>query len=123
MTINDDLTEVIIGCAFDVHNVLGGGFLEKVYENALLYELVKRDIRVRQQAPLSVMYKGKTVGEYFANLLIEDVIVCELKAVSFITKQHEVQVVNYLAASSLDIGLLINFSSSVEVKRKYKLEK
>ena len=121
MSINDDLTKVIIGCAFNVHNILGKGFLEKVYENALMRELEGKGVKVQQQFPLSVLYKGEIVGEYFADLLLEGTIICELKAVSLITKQHEAQLVNYLTATGLDTGLLINFSSSVEVNRKYRL--
>ncbi|MDT8404913.1 GxxExxY protein [Sulfuriflexus sp.] len=121
MSIKDDLTEVIIGSAFEVHNVLGSGFLEKVYENALQHELVRRGLKVQQQAPLSVRYKEKSVGEYFVDLLVEDKVICELKAVSLPTKQHEAQLVNYLTATGVDTGLLINFSDSVIVKRKYRL--
>lgn len=121
MSIKDDLNEVIIGSAFEVHNVLGSGFLEKVYENALQHELVRRGLKVQQQAPLSVRYKEKSVGEYFVDLLVEDKVICELKAMSSPTKQHEAQLVNYLTATGVDTGLLINFSDSVIVKRKYRL--
>jgi GxxExxY protein len=121
MSIKDDLTEVIIGSAFEVHNVLGSGFLEKVYENVLQHELVRRGLKVQQQAPLSVRYKEMSVGEYFVDLLVEDTVICELKAVSSPTKQHEAQLVNYLTATGVDTGLLINFSDSVIVKRKYRL--
>ena len=123
MSIKDELTGVIIGSAFEVHNILGSGFLEKVYENALQQELVSRGLKVQQQAPLSVKYKEKAVGEYFVDLLVEERAVCELKAVSSTTKQHEAQLVNYLTVTGLDTGLLINFSDSVVVKRKYRLAK
>lgn len=123
MSIKDDLTEVIIGSAYEVHNVLGSGFLEKVYENALHHELVRKGLKVQQQVPLTVNYKDKIVGEYFADLLVEDTVVCELKAVALLTKQHEVQLVNYLTTTGIDVGLLINFSGGVAVKRKYRLAK
>jgi len=115
-----ELTEQIIGCAYRVHRTLGTGFLEKVYENAMILELRKLGLNVAQQVPLAVYYEGQQVGEYFADLLIEDVIVCELKANENLSKQHEVQLVNYLAASRKDVGLLINFGSSVTVKRKVR---
>jgi GxxExxY protein len=120
MSIKDDLTEVIIGSAFEVHNILGNGFLEKVYENALHYELVRKGLKAQQQVPLTVNYKEEIVGEYFADLLVEDTVICELKSVALLTKQHEVQLVNYLTTTGVDIGLLINFSESVAVKRKYR---
>jgi GxxExxY protein len=97
---------------------LGAGFLEKVYENAMIIELRKLGLNVTQQVPLPVYYEGQQVGEYFADLLIEDVVVCELKANENLSKQHEIQLVNYLAASRKDVGLLINFGSSVTLKRK-----
>jgi GxxExxY protein len=117
---DEALTEIIIGAAFKVHNSLGPGFLEKVYENAMRIELGKRGIKVKQQEPINVFYEGQAVGEYFADLLVEDRIIVELKAIQSLTRQHEVQLVNYLAATGIDIGLLINFGSSVQVKRKYR---
>ena len=85
-----DLTEKIIGCAYSVHNVLGAGFLEKVYENALALELTEQGLQFKQQARLGVHYRGREVGEYFADLLIERRLICELKAVEVLTRQHEV---------------------------------
>lgn len=113
------LTHRIIGCAFKVHNVLGAGFLEKVYENALVIELRGCGLKVSQQVPLKVMYGDNVVGEYFADLLVEGRILCELKAVRRITTEHEVQLVNYLTATGIDVGLLLNFGSSVEVRKKF----
>ena len=115
-----DLTGVVIGCAFKVHNTLGIGFLEKVYENALYIELAKHKLRVQQQTPITVYYEGEPVGEYFADLLVEDNVIVELKAVRDLRKEHEVQLVNYLTATGIDTGLLINFGPSVQVKRKYR---
>ncbi len=115
-----DLTEKIIGCAYSVHNVLGAGFLEKVYENALALELTEQGLQFKQQARLGVHYRGREVGEYFADLLIERRLICELKAVEVLTRQHEVQLVNYLAATGIDTGLLINFGTKVTVRRKFR---
>ena len=116
----EELSERVIGCCFRVHNGLGSGFLEKVYENALMIELTKHGLRARQQVPLVVKYEGQPVGEYFADMLVEDALVCELKACERLLTEHEVQLVNYLAAIGLDAGLLINFGRSVTVKRKFR---
>jgi len=117
---NNDLTHAIIGCAYKVHNALGAGFLEKVYENALRIELERLGLRVKQQEPLSVRYEGHVVGEYFADLWVDERVVIELKAVQELVKRHEVQLVNCLAATGIDCGLLLNFGSSVQVKRKFR---
>lgn len=114
------LTEKIIGCAFEVHNILGPGFLEKVYENALRIELLKQGLQVKQQTPVNVYYKGEIVGDYYADLWVEDSVIVELKAVRTLAKEHEVQLVNYLTSTSIDTGLLINFGPSVQVKRKFR---
>lgn len=116
----NDLTQTIIGCAYKVHNTLGPGFLEKVYENALRIELQKAGLRVKQQQPINVRYDGEIVGEYYADLWVEERVVVELKASVTLAKEHEVQLVNYLAATGINDGLLINFGSSVQVKRKYR---
>ena len=116
----DEVTNRIIGCCFKVHQALGAGFLEKVYENALMIELERCGLRARQQVPVSVRYEGRTVGEYFADILVEDRVVCELKANETLLKEHEVQLVNYLTSTGIDIGLLINFGRSVTVKRKFR---
>jgi GxxExxY protein len=117
---DDEITEKIIGCAFEVHNRLGPGFLEKVYENALCIELRKAGLTAKQQEPIKVYYDGLVVGDYVADLLVEDRIIVELKAVLALTKAHELQLVNYLSATIIDTGLLLNFSSSVQVRRKYR---
>jgi len=119
MTVNE-LTEKVIGCAYRVHNELGAGFLEKVYENALRIEVAEAGLAVKQQRPIPVLYHGEAVGDFFADLMVEDRLIVELKAVQKLAKEHEVQLVNYLAATGIDDGLLINFGSSVEVKRKYR---
>ena len=117
---DDDLTQKIIGCAYKVHNTLGPGFLEKVYENALRIELEKLGLRVKQQEPISVEYEGQVVGEYYADLWVDERVVVELKAAQALAKEHEVQLVNYLTATRIDLGLLLNFGSSVQVKRKFR---
>jgi len=116
----DDLTQKIIGCAYKVHNTLGPGFLEKVYENALRIELKKIGLLVRQQEPICVMYAGQVIGEYYADLWVDKRVVVELKATQTLSREHEVQLVNYLTATGVDIGLLINFGPSVRVKRKFR---
>jgi GxxExxY protein len=101
----DDLTHLIIGCAYKVHNTLGPGFLEKVYENALRIELEKAGFRVKQQEPINVIYEGQIVGEYYADLWVNERVVIELKAALVLAKQHEVQLVNYLTATGIKGGL------------------
>jgi GxxExxY protein len=117
---DDGLTRKIIGCAYKVHNALGTGFLEKVYENALRIELEKLGLRVKQQEPIHVWYDGQVVGEYYADLWIDDRVVVELKAVQTVVKEYEVKLVNYLTATMMDTGLLLNFGPSVQVKRKFR---
>ena len=116
----DEITDRVIACCFRVHKALGPGFLEKVYENALMVELEKHGIQVRQQIPIAVKYEDRVVGEYFADILVEERVICELKANESLAKEHEVQLVNYLTATGLDIGLLVNFGRSVTVRRKYR---
>jgi len=103
---------------FDVHNVLGSGFLEKVYENALVKEFRLRDISVETQKEIIVTYKGENIGKYYADLLVESKIIIELKAVEHLTRLHEAQLLNYLKATGIKLGYLINMGSkSVEYKR------
>ncbi len=112
------VTEQIIGCAFTVANTLGHGFLEKVYENALAYELRKAGLRVSQQQGIQVHYEDVVVGEYVADLLVEDRVIVELKAVKALDDTARAQCVNYLKATRMEICLLINFGQPrVDVKR------
>ena len=114
----DSLTERVLGAVFEVPNTLGAGFLEKVYQHALMRELALRSIRASAQASLAVTYKGHHVGEYFADILVEDVLVVELKCVDRLANQHTAQCLNYLRASNLGLCLLVNFQNSkVEWKR------
>jgi GxxExxY protein len=117
---NDDLTKKIISCAYKVHNKLGAGFLEKVYENALRIELEKLGLKVKQQEPISIEYEGHVVGEYFADLWVDERVVVELKAAQTLAREHEIQLVNYLTATKINLGLLLNFGPSVQVKRKFR---
>ncbi len=117
---DEDLTHKIIGCAYKVHNALGPGFLEKVYENSLRIELEKLGLEVKQQEPINVLYEGQVVGEYYADLWVDGRVVIELKASQVVVKRHEVQLVNYLAATGIDCGLLLHFGDSVQVKRKFR---
>jgi GxxExxY protein len=118
----NDRTDVIIGCAYKVHNTLGGGYLEKVYENALKIELEKQAFKVEQQFPIPVFYEGVNIGDFYADLLVDSTIIIGLKAVEALHARHEAQLVNYLTATQIDDGLLINFgSSSVQIKRKYRV--
>ncbi len=112
------LTRRIIGAAFEVHKELGPGFLEKVYETALLQELTSRDVRSEAQAPIPVSYKGQPIGVYFADLLVEKVVICEIKAIEGLLDIHESQLLHYLKATGLRVGLLINFGTPrVQLKR------
>ncbi len=116
-TVNS-ITERIIGCAFTVSNTLGTGFLEKVYENALALELRRAGLTVEQQAPIRVHYQGELIGDFAADLLVENCILVELKAVKALDEAHMAQCINYLAASGLKVCLLLNFGrSKLEVKR------
>ena len=117
---DDALTREIIGCAYKVHHALGAGFLEKVYENALRIELIKLGHKVKQQEPINVTYEGHIVGQYFADLWVNEVVVLEIKAVQMLAKIHEVQLVNYLTATGIETGLVLNFGSSVQVRRKFR---
>ena len=120
MEINN-LTYRVIGCAYKVHNILGSGFLEKVYENALKLELNKQGIFVFQQPKLPVFYEGQRVGLYFPDLWIEGQLIIEIKAALTLAPEHEAKLLHYLAATNVDNGLLINFGESVQIKRKYRI--
>ena len=114
----NQITEKIIGAAYEVSNILGCGFLEKVYENALVKELRLLNIGVEQQKEISVFYKGKNVGEFYADLYVEDYVLVELKAVKQLTEIHQAQLMNYLKATNKKLGLLINFGApKVQIKR------
>ncbi len=115
---HSDVTEKIIQAYYHVYNALGYGFLEKVYENALAIELRKRGLRVEKQAPIKVYYEGEEVGDYYADLLVEGCVIVELKAAEALAEEHHAQVINYLKATTIEVGLLVNFGPKPEVKRK-----
>lgn len=116
--LHSELTEKIIGEAFKVYNKLGQGFLEKVYENALVKKLRDTGIKAEQQFPIKVLFEDTVVGEYCTDILVEDKVIVELKAVEAINSVFEVQLVNYLKATGIEVGLLINFGKKLEIKRK-----
>lgn len=116
-----DVTEVIIGCAYRVYNKMGFGFLESVYEKCLLIELREAGLDAESQKTITVYYDGEIVGEFVADIIINDTIILELKSVRRVIRAHEVQMVNYLVATGKPIGLILNFGErKVEVKRKVK---
>ena len=116
--LHSELTREIIACFYHVYNQLGYGFLEKVYENAMSYELRKRGLAVVQQAPISVWYDGQRVGEYYADMLVEDKVLLELKSTNYLADEHMAQLLNYLKATGREIGLLLNFGPKPEIRRK-----
>lgn len=117
MEINQ-ITEKIIGCAYTVSNTLGVGFLEKVYENALIHEIKKAGLEIKHQYPIKVLYDNVVVGDYEADILVEDSVLVELKAVKSFDDAHMAQVMNYLKATGLKICLLINFGKpKIQIKR------
>jgi GxxExxY protein len=116
--LHEEITSDIIAAFYTVYNALGYGFLEKVYENALAIELSKRKHNVRQQIPIRVYYEGLAVGDYFADMLIDDKVIIELKAAQEITSGHEAQLINYLKATKIQVGLLLNFGPKPAFKRK-----
>lgn len=113
-----ELTELIICCFYNVYNRLGVGFLEKVYENALLIELRKSGLEAASQQPISVYYDSQLVGEYFADIVVENKVIIELKVVAALTDAHEAQLLNYLKATNFKVGLLLNFGPEPQIKRK-----
>ena len=114
----NDLTQLIIGCAMRVSNELGVGFLEKVYENALSIELRKQGLNVEQQKLLIVYYDGQVVGDYCADILVNDCVLLELKSATAIDPAHQAQLLNYLKSTGLKIGLIINFGTPrLQIKR------
>jgi len=118
MNIND-LTYKINGAIFEVSKVLGTGFLEKVYEQALLVELRNQGLRADSHVPIEINYKGERVGEYFADIVVEEAVMLELKAVETLQKIHEAQLLNYLKATGYKIGLLVNFSHPKAVIKRF----
>ena len=118
---HEKLTETIIGRAMQVHRTLGPGFLESVYQKALAHELGKAGLRVECEKPIQVRYDGVLVGDFAADMLVEELVMVENKAVQTLASAHEVQLVNYLTATGVEIGLLLNFGGEkLEFKRKHR---
>lgn len=116
--LHKELTSEIISAFYKVYNVLGFGFLEKVYENALKCELEKMGFKVDKQKPITVYYDNSIVGEYFADLIVENKVIIELKAAEVLIEEHELQLINYLKATEIEVGLLLNFGKKPEIRRK-----
>ena len=116
--IHEETTSKIIGAFYTVYNTLGYGFLEKVYENAMVIELRKLGLDCAKQHPIKVKYEGNIVGDYFADIIVENTVILELKAAEAIVEEHELQLINYLKATEIETGLLLNFGKKPEFKRK-----
>ena len=116
--IHQDLTQKIINCYFKVYNKLGYGFLEKVYENALFYELKNDGLYCEKQKAIKVYYDTILVGEYYADIIVNESVILELKAAENIAEEHEFQLINYLKATNIEVGLLLNFGKQPQFKRK-----
>lgn len=115
----EELTYQINGAIFEVNKVLGAGFLEKVYENALFIELNSRGLKVECQVPITVEYKHNTVGEYIADMVVENLLLIEIKAIEALQKVHEAQILNYLKATGYKVGLLVNFTHPKAVIKRF----
>ena len=115
---HSDLTEKIIKAFYKVHAVLGYGFNEKVYENALVIEMKKLGLSAEPQKQIQVYYENELVGDYFADIVVNDTVIIELKAVRALAEEHEAQLLNYLKATRIEVGLLLNFGPKSELKRK-----
>ena len=114
----ENTTRNIIGAFYEVYNHLGTGFLEKVYENALLFELRSRGLKANAQSPIKVWYKGEVVGAYLSDIVVEKKVLCEIKAIQILRPEHEAQLINYLKATGLKFGLLLNFGPKPEIMRR-----
>lgn len=111
-------TDEIIEAFYEVYNTLGYGFLERVYQNALYQELKRRGFDCKAQYPIKVFFKGQEVGEYYADVLVNECIILELKAVDTLCKEHELRLINYLKATDMEVGLLLNFGERPQIRRK-----
>lgn len=116
--LHSEITDKIIKAFYKVYNTLGYGFLEKVYENAMAIELRKEGFEILQQKNIKVYYEEEVVGDYYADLVVNDSVIVELKAASSICEEHEAQLLNYLRATDIEVGMLLNFGKKAEFKRK-----
>lgn len=121
--LHKNLTEQIINCFYKVYNTLGYGFLEKVYENAFTIELQKKGLEIKCQHPINVFYDNKVIGEYFADIVVNNMIILELKANATIKNEHEIQLMNYLKATEMEVGFVFNFGHEPEYSRKVFMNK
>ncbi len=112
------LTDKIIRGFYNVYNTLGHGFLERCYEQAMLMELEHLGLQATAQVPLEVFYKSKSIGQFYADIIVENKVILELKAVSQLTKEHSAQLLNYIRATQIEVGLLLNFGAEVQIVRK-----
>jgi len=115
---HSEVTEQIIKAYYNVYNALGYGFLEKVYENALVIELLSMGLAAIPQKPITVVYKGREIGLYYADILVNDCVIVELKSAQNIAEEHEAQLLNYLKATNIEVGLLLNFGKQAQFKKK-----
>ena len=116
--LHSEITGEIIKAFYKVYNTLGYGFLEKIYENALVFGLETRGFQVQTQLPIKVHYNGREVGEYFADVIVENIVIIEIKTANTIDKAHESQLLNYLKATEIEVGLILNFGQKPEYRRK-----
>ena len=116
--IHQELTDIILKCFYTVYNRLGYGFLEKVYENAMIHELSKNELSCSKQVPIRVLYDEKVVGDYYADIIVENCVIIELKASEVLAEEHELQLLNYLKATDKEVGLLLDFGKKPAFKRK-----
>ncbi|MCW5906716.1 MAG: GxxExxY protein [Chitinophagales bacterium] len=117
--LHEEITEEVIGVFFHVYNTLGYGFPEKVYHKAMLISLRKEGWNVEGEKKISVYFEGENVGDYYADIVVEGKVILELKSVENILKEHEIQLMNYLRSTEMEVGLLLNFGKSAQFKRKY----
>jgi GxxExxY protein len=115
---HSEVTDKIIRAFYNVYNTLGYGFLEKVYENAMMIELRKLGLQVKAQQPVNVYYGEECVGNYFSDIEVNGCVICELKAAEVLAEEHEAQLLNYLKATQIEIGMLLNFGKKAEFKKK-----
>lgn len=121
VSLHTDVTQMIIGCFYRVYGKLGYGFLEKVYENAMIIELKKYFKKIESQKKIDVFYEESQVGEYYADLVVDDIVILELKAAEVLLPEHSCQLLNYLKATNIEVGLLLNFGKKPEISRKQYL--
>lgn len=119
--LHEELTSTILAACFEVCNELGAGFLESVYGKALIIALQQKGLKVAAQVPIDVSFRGQKVGAFFADLLVEDTVIVEIKAVSALLPEHKAQIINYLKATGIDVGLLVNFGNpKLEYRRFHR---